>query len=227
MRDALRRSSYKGGIGRCLRPGLSAPICGRWRSLRYRSYPYRLRPLARAPRCAWPPPAAVAALRAGARPFGLRHALSAAVRQPCPRCAAGRTASRTSAPALSRSPLPSSDAKRLAPLGGENYATPTCRFIVPHVLPPPTPPEAGSSAALRREGFRLAPGQGDRGSGPTSAKACEDAGQAPPGPCARTIAPTRRQAPPTPRGSVARACPKEPSHRGSAPNVKPIARRSS
>ena len=63
---------------------------------------------------------AVAALRAGARPLGLRHALSAPGREPClVRCApCGRTTSRPSAPALSRSPLPSSGAKRLTPLWG-------------------------------------------------------------------------------------------------------------
>ena len=39
-------SNAAGESGRCLRPGLSAPISTRWRSLRYRCDPYRLRSLA-------------------------------------------------------------------------------------------------------------------------------------------------------------------------------------
>ena len=181
-----------------------------------------------APRCAWPPPSAVAALRAGARPLGLRQravrsgpgTVSSLASLP-----AGRTTSRPSAPARSRSALPSSAAKRLAPLGGCVKRLPT---LMVHCATRALCANPAGGGVLRCAAARG--GSARHRAGATVAQAqpplrpAQARPQAPIGPCARTIAPTRRQAPPTPRGSVARACPKEPSHRGWAPSVQPIRR---
>ena len=205
-------------------PGLSAHISGR-----------KLPPI---PLLSLSPP------RAGAR-SALRLANRLRRSRPCGRVL-DRSASGTRCPlrsgnrvlaALRAAPLPGPPLRRSRGLrsrprtrsgwrrlGGENYATPTCCLIVPHVLPPPTlrvlrcAPARGGSAR-RRAGATVAQAQ-------PPLRPAQARTQAPIGPCARTIAPTRRQAPPTPRGCGARACPKETSRRGSAPNVKPIARRS-
>ena len=106
----------------------------RWRSRIYASIPVASR-AALAPRCAWPPPPAVAALRAGARPLGLRQRcpLRAGNRASSRSAPCGRTTSRPSAPELSRSPNPSSGAK--APLGwGVGTAPRRDVSIVSHVL---------------------------------------------------------------------------------------------
>ena len=177
-----------------------------------------------APRCAWPPPSAVAAVRAGARPFGLRHALSAAVREPCPRCAAGRTAP---GPPLRRShglrsrPRTRSGWRRL---GGENYATPTCCLIVPHVLPPPTlrvlrcAPARGGSARHRARAT-VAQAQPPLRPAKTQAKLRQGLAPAP--------SPRRDAKLHQPRVAAVRARVPKRHHIGDRPrNVKPIARRS-
>ena len=112
-------------LGDAFGPGypLQSPLAGARSDFRF--YPYRLRSLA------LPARSACHRLRRS-QPCGRvldrsasGNALSAPGREPGPRFAAGRTTSRPSAPARSRSPLPSSAAERLAPLGGREKRTPT------------------------------------------------------------------------------------------------------
>ena len=144
VRAAEWASGVLCGSERCVRCAAPFLLHGRiWAMPSARAIRCNLRSLALAPisasipiasgRCApcalrLPPPPAVAALRAGARPLGLRQravrsgpgTVSSLASLP-----AGRTTSRPSAPARSRSALPSSAAKRLAPLGGREKRTPT------------------------------------------------------------------------------------------------------
>ena len=220
----------EGGFGRVAsRPGYPLESAGRWRSRPITA------PIPRASsRCApcalrLPPPSAVAALRAGARPLGLRQravrygpgTVSSLAALP-----AGRTTSRPSAPARSRSALPSSAAKRLAPLGGCVKRLPTVKSYRATRALCANPAGGGVlRCAAARGGSARQRRRGDRGSGPTSAKARAGAGQAPIGPCARTIAPNAPPSSTNPRVAPLRARdPTGPSHRGSAPSVQPIRR---
>ena len=200
------------GFGRCLRPGLSAHISTRWRSLRNRCDPYRLQSLRSlraalatafggpglAGRCSTARPSATRCpLRAGNRVLA-RSARCGPHHFPALRSGALAV----SAPVLGRE---AADAA-----WGVRKALPDVDGSLCHVcsLRQPAAPVLRCAPA-RGVPLGIAPGRPWLGR-------CA--------PCARTIAPTRRQAPPTPRVSVARTCPKEPSHRGWAPSVQPIRR---
>ncbi len=188
---------------------------------------YRLRELRPLRAALGKPPAAVAALRAGARPFGLRHALSAAVREPCPRSLRSLRAAPLPGPPLRRShglrsrPRTRSGWRRL---GGENYATPTCCLIVPRVLPPPTlrvlrcAPARGGSAR-HRAGATVAQAQPPLRPAKTQAKLRQGLAPAP--------SPRRDAKLHQPRVAAVRARVPKRHHIGDRPrNVKPIERRS-
>ena len=109
-------------------------------------------------------------------------------------------------------------------LGGENYATPTCCLIVPHVLPPPTlrvlrcAPARGGSARHRARAT-VAQAQPPLRPAKTQAKLRQGLAPAP--------SPRRDAKLHQPRVAAVRARVPKRHHIGDRPrNVKPIARRS-